>query len=355
MRKGIVLTILFYFLSLNILYGQANLKTDTFRFVFEGKKRVGIIDFPTDKQPISIIILVPGDGQTNLDFGLFKDLRSHFVQMGLACCVWDKAGCGKSEGKYDDQQTVQNSAKEFITAITELKRLKIKGSNNIGLWGISRGGWIAPLIMAEENSITFWISVSGVDDKDNNTYLLEKNLIIQGWSEDSVKLLISEYRAGNRLFWQGGSYDDYVKATKDLYKNSFYKKLHGEQYSKDEYMKDQTEAMKKYKFDNETASIILVPNFSEIISKVQCPVLAIFGEKDSQVDWQKTMTFYKSTIGVNPKTELTIKTFPNCGHPMLKCKTCGTDYEDLKLFNYQPCDNYYETMEIWLKEHGFIK
>ncbi len=354
MRKLPIFIFTFYFITLH-LSGQEIFKTDTFKFVFEGKKRVGIIDYRIDKQPTSLVIIVPGDGQTNLDFGLIKDLRSHFTEMGLICCVWDKAGCGKSEGKYDDQQTVQNSAKEFLIAIQDLKKLKIKGSNNIGLWGISRGGWIAPLIIQDEKSIVFWISVSGVDDEDNNTYLLEKNLIIQGRPEDSVKLLISEYKAGNRLFWQGGSYEDYVKATTNIYKDSYYVKLHGEQYTKEDYLKEQKTAMSKYQFDNNTASIVLVPGFSDILKQIQCPVLAIFGENDSQVDWHKTLDYYKQTIGSSNKSELTIKTFPNCGHPILKCRTCGIDYSDLKEFNYQPCDGYYDTMGIWLKEHGFTK
>jgi alpha/beta superfamily hydrolase len=349
----LIIILIVFFLS-HTTYGQ--MKTENFTFIFEGKKRSGLIHFPLDKQPESMIIIVPGDGQTNIEIGMYRDISSRFVQMGLACCLWDKSGCGKSEGKYDDQQTVQNSAKEFITAIKELKQLKIAGIKYIGLWGISRGGWIAPLIMEEEKSIAFWISVSGVDDKDNNIYLFEKNLLIQGRSDDSVKTLISEYRAGNRIFWQGGSYEEYVKATKNLYKDSFYIKLHSElDSSEEEYVKNQTEAMKKYKFDDTTASIILVPGYSEILQKIQCPVLAIFGEKDSQVDWQKTIAFYKETIGVKTKSELVMKTFPNCGHVLYKCKTCGFDNEDLKLFNYQPCDGYYDTMSKWLREHGFLK
>jgi uncharacterized protein len=356
MKKRATLLILSTCLCSGILPGQEKMKTDTFKFVFEGKIRSGLIDSPIEKQPTSMVVIVPGDGQTNIEAGMYRDISSHFVQMGLACCLWDKAGCGKSEGIYDDQQTVQNSAKEFLAAIAELKKLKIAGIKSIGLWGISRGGWIAPLIMEEEQSIAFWISVSGVDDKDNNTYLFEKNLIIQGRSDDSVKTLISEYRAGNRIFWKGGSYEEYVKATKNLYQDSYYIKLHGElDSSKEEYVKNQKEAMRKYNFDDATATIILVPGFSGILKKIQCPVLAIFGEKDSQVDWQKTIAFYKETLGANPKTELVIKTFPNCGHPMLKCKTCGMDYEDLKLFNYQPCNGYYDTMSGWLKGHGFIK
>jgi pimeloyl-ACP methyl ester carboxylesterase len=335
-------------------FGQT--KTDPFKFVFDGRTYSGIIDHPKDQPPTSIIILVPGDGQTNLEAGSFyRGISDRFAQMGLACCLWDKAGCGQSEGQYDQEQTVQNSAQEVLAAIAELKHQNIAGSKNIGLWGISRAGWICPLVIAEDPSIAFWISVSGVDDKDNNTYLLEKNLKIQGRTDDQVRLLISEYRAGNRIFWNGGSYEEYLNATKHISQDAYHIKLHGEQYAlAAEYLKDQKTATSKYRFDDATASIILVPGFSEILKKIRCPVLALFGEKDSQVDWRKTMALYKEIIGVNPKAELTMKTFPDGNHPLMKCKTGGMN-EDLGSFGWQPCDGYYDAMSKWLKDHKFVK
>jgi hypothetical protein len=42
---------------------------------------------------------------------------------------------------------------------------------------------------------------------------------------------------------------------------------------------------------------MLVPNFEQIMLKVQGPVLAIFGENDSQVNWRQTKTLYERTIG----------------------------------------------------------
>jgi uncharacterized protein len=355
MRTRTLLLTLCTALHASFLIGQPRVGTEAFSFTFEGKTFRGLIDSPAAREPISMVVIVPGDGKTNIEVGMYRDIRSHLVEMGLSCCLWDKAGCGKSDGVYDDQQTVQESAKEFSAAIDQLRRRRVKERGRIGLWGISRGGWIAPLIIEADKSISFWISVSGVDDKDNNTYLLEKNLLIQGRSEDAVRRLISEYRAGNRLFWQGGSYEAYVKATTSLYEDPYYRKLHGQQYSREEYVRDQQASMKKYTFDDGTASIILVPGFSGILKRIQCPVLATFGERDSQVDWRRTIAFYRETIGAAPKSELTIKTFPECGHPMLKCRTCGMENEDLKEFNYQPCDGYYDAMAAWLRQHGFVR
>jgi pimeloyl-ACP methyl ester carboxylesterase len=54
-----------------------------------------------------------------------------------------------------------------------LKRRKIGGSGKIGLWGISRAGYVCPLVIQEYASIAFWISVSGPDSLDSSPYRIE--------------------------------------------------------------------------------------------------------------------------------------------------------------------------------------
>ena len=74
----------------------------------------------------------------------------------------------------------------------------------------------------------------------------------------------------------------------------------------------------------------------------------MFGANDSQVDWRKTKKLYEETIGID--AALTVKVFENCNHTLQKCITCGWN-EDLSALKWKACDNYYETMEAWLKEH----
>jgi hypothetical protein len=78
--------------------------------------------------------------------------------------------------------------------------------------------------------------------------------------------------------------------------------------------------------------------------------LAIFGEKDCNVDWKKTLALYKRTIGKNPDASLSTKVLPNCDHGVRKCKTGGIR-EDLT--NAVSPDEYFATMLSWLNEKGF--
>jgi pimeloyl-ACP methyl ester carboxylesterase len=334
----------------------SQIKKEKFSFTFEGIKYSGVIDLPEKTEPTSMIIIVPGSGKTNFIAGdWFNGLRSQFVQFGFACCVWDKAGCGKSEGVFDYQQSVQSSAKEALAAIKELKRQKIAGSDKIGLWGISRAGFICPLIIQEYPSIAFWISVSGTDSLDNFRYLLETNWRIQGKSESETNLLLSEWDHCSKVLRKGGeTYNEFLKTTKDLYQDTFFNSLGGTKPTETDFNDSQNYYEKSgFVFDEASGLQVMVPNFSETLKIIQCPVLAIFGENDSQIPWRKVMSLYKETIGDNMKAKLTIKTLPNCNHTMEKCINGAFD-EKLEHIGWN-CDGYYEAILNWLKELGFAK
>ena len=358
MNRNMVFTFLISIILLSyvanpLTYGQ--IKTENFAFEYKGNKLSGFLDFPDTNEASTLIIIIPGSGPTNFAHSPGYDLiRASFVKPGIAVCLWDKQGCGKSQGVYDDDQTVQSSAQEVIAAINKLKELNVSGSKKIGLMSGSRGGWIAPIVIDQIPSIAFWISVSGPDDKDNSIYKLGSNLRVMGKPESEIQLLLNEKKEGNRIFWMGGTYKEYCEVTKNLNKDSAFIALDGAE-SENNYLQLQRRFLGKgYIFDKESGMIVMVPNLREILLKIQCPVLAIFGEKDTQLDWQATLEMYKETLGAKMNSKLTFKTFPNCSHSILKCKTGGMN-ENLDVYGWQPCDGFFETMSLWLKEQGLAK
>lgn len=358
MHRNNIFTSLIFITLLSLItnpltYGQ--IKTEEFAFEYNGNKLSGFLDFPDTNKASTLIIIIPGSGPTNFAHSPGCDvIRASFIKLGIVVCLWDKQGCGKSQGVYDDDQTMQSSAQEAITAINKLKGLDIPGSKRIGLFSASRGGWVAPLVIEQIPSIAFWISISGPDDKDNSIYKLSSNLRVMGKTESEIQLLMNEKKEGNRIFWREGTYQEYHEITKNLNKDSAMIALDGAE-SENNYLQLQKRFLGKgYIFDKESGMIVMVPNLREILMKIQCPVLAIFGEKDTQLDWQNTLNLYKKTLGTRKDSILTIKTFPNCNHSILKCKTGGMN-ENLEVFGWQFCDGFFETMSLWLKEHRFGK
>lgn len=333
-----------------------------FEFQFEHQTLRGLIESAPNQRSKAIVIIIPGYGKTNFVEGnWYATLRENLVATGLTVVFWDKMGCGNSDGVFDAQQPVESSADEAMAAIQAIKKMKVAGSEKIGFWGISRAGWIVPLIN-KQFSIDFWISVSGTDDKENFGYLLKSNLLIAGKTAEEASTLHKAWMQGHQIFSTQGSYEDYMKAIQPLRQDSLCRKLFGytpifqedETADRREYYRNQKQYTSKGYFDTKSGLWVYIRAFDKTLQNINCPVLALFGANDSQVDWRKTKTLYEATIGGHSNSFLAVKVFENCNHVLQKCVTCAWQ-EDLSALNWQACDQYYETMEEWLKEYQIVE
>ncbi len=326
---------------------EAQIDSEIFEFKFKEITLNGLLNNPANHPPKGIVLIIHGSGQTNaVEQGWHYDVREQFVKSGYAVYMWDKMGCGKSGGVFDYNQPVQNSADEVIAAINALKKAGVPGADYIGLWGISRAGWINPLVINQYPGIKFWVSVSGVDDKENFGYLLSENLRISGLSQDSVRLIVGEWYTGNKISHRGGSFEEFQQATQNLRANEFSRRFNNNrEISEEEYYGYQRKFMRQ-DFDESTGLPVYISHFDSILLQVSCPVLALFGETDRNVDWRKTKNLYEQTLGQN--TVLTVKSFPGCNHNLFKCKTGGFyEFADEGL-EWERCNGFLEAIGDWL-------
>jgi len=362
MRKNRLSFVIFCFIFLFITQEiKAQTTTQPFEFKFENNTLKGFIETPQNNNSKAIVLVIPGYGRTDFAGGRsYSRLRKKLLEFGLTVVTWDKMGCGKSEGTFDASQPVASSAREAFEAIKKLKKLKLKGSENIGLWGLSRAGWICPLIN-ELYPVDFWISVSGPTDKENYGYLLKSNLIIAGKEASEAERLYQSWKLSQRTFYTGGSYEANLEARKPLTQDSLVRKLFGykevteiTEAAKKSYQKRQTFYMNTDDgyFDTKSGLWVYINDFDKILAKVNCPVLAIYGEGDSQVDWRASKALYENVY--KEKGNLTVRTFSKCNHNIQKCKTCAYK-EDLSDLGWEICDGFFETIETWLRNQSFIE
>ncbi|MEM9837862.1 MAG: CocE/NonD family hydrolase, partial [Pseudomonadota bacterium] len=197
-------------------------------FDFDGTRLVGLLDVPTDRETQGLVIIVHGYGSTDVvRQNWYYDLRGNLALRGFASFVWDKPGNGLSEGTFDINQPVESSADEVLAAAAFLRSQNIPGADNIGLWGISRAGWIAPLALTQDPDLVFWISVSGVDGKESFGYLLRSNWAVLGYSAETMEALHAEWLAGTGITATGGSYTEYLDATRRYHADPFVQQFYG--------------------------------------------------------------------------------------------------------------------------------
>jgi len=341
----------FYLVVILLCYhiGCVGQSHEIFEFKYQGHTLNGVLNKPQDSVPKGLVLIIHGSGRTNaVAQNLHGDVRYELVKSGYAVYMWDKMGCGKSEGTFDYNQSVQSSADEAITAIKTLQQEHIPGSDSIGLWGISRAGWICPLIIKDYETIKFWISVSGVDAKENFNYLLRENLEIKGHPKDSIHLLMNEFEKGNRITHAGGTFEAYMEATQNIRENKFLLRFNNHWKITEEAYYTYQKTFMNETFDETDALMVYIDNFEALLSSVNCPVLALFGEKDKNVDWEKTKRLYEQTLGKH--TALVVRSFPDANHNLFQCKTGGFyEFQDDKL-PWHRAEGFLETMSDWLAE-----
>ncbi len=331
--------------------------TKDFEFLSGNKRLSGTIDQPLSGKALALIVFVHGSGITDIRReNRYSDLRRRFTELGIACATWDKPGRGRSEGQFDENQPLEESAQEVLDALAYLRSTKVSGSKRIGIWSTSHGSWVAPIALSKDPDIKFWISVSGASAEDNKYYLMESNLPLEGRAPEETKRLMAEWKRGRQIFLQSGDYDTYLAATENLRKDAavfyFAGNLTG---TRKEYEAEQvaySQAKGKIQFDEETLSIIRIKNFDQMLSGLNIHVLALFGEKDTNQNWRKARGLYESTIGRNPKATLTVRTFPDGNHGITVSAT-GTirEVEGVPLDAGVKCKGYYETQIEWLRKY----
>ncbi|MDF3126537.1 alpha/beta hydrolase [Rheinheimera sp. 1928-s] len=326
--------------------------TMDFTFDSNGLTLSGIFDTPAKKVSEALIIFVHGYGGSDIrGRNSYADLRQRFNEIGIATAVWDKPGQGQSEGAFDINQSVFSSAEEVLDAASYLRQINAPGSDRIGIWGISRAGWIAPIALSQDSNINFWISVSGTTAEDNFSYLLLSNLPHEGDTVEQAEKLAEEWRAGCNIFRTGGSYDLYQSATQQLRANEYIKQMRGKWQSRAQYEAQQLgcNAGTCANIDDDMCSYVFIKNFEAMLSSLEVDTLAIFGERDLNVDWRKTSKLYQTTIGQNPKASLLIASFEDADHNLHVSET-GSIREMQNMNSPLKSDGYYDVQLKWLLE-----
>lgn len=133
---------------------------------YNGKiKLAGNLWIPMGKGPFPAIVFIHGAGKiTSQDY---KYLSFFFINHGFATLIYDKRGVGESGGSYSQvdiekgEVVLEGLAGDAFAAVMFLKNNKQIDPDKIGFFGISQGGWIAPLAASKSSDVAFITLFSG--------------------------------------------------------------------------------------------------------------------------------------------------------------------------------------------------
>jgi uncharacterized protein len=309
--------------------------TQPFEFSFRDSHLRGFIDIPTGPGPHAAVLVLHGSGGTDvfhhaLEYnGQYTALRNTFRSAGVATVVWDKAGNGCSTGSYADGNPIRERAGEAVAALRALKERRDIDASRMGIWGISQGGWVAPMVAVQTADVSFLILVStpGRDAVSQLEYQALTRLRTNGTPEAEVRTAGMHLRLAFALMRAGGSREAYAAAVAPLQKYTALRDLGILSGTQESYSAWQNSI--DYQYRPDTA-----------LRELQQPVLAVFGERDVLVDWRDSEQIFRESFRAGGNPDLTIKVFPNADHNLM---TAGPDPQFVQ--------GYLPLLRDWLHRH----
>jgi pimeloyl-ACP methyl ester carboxylesterase len=128
------------------------------------------------------IVALHGAGEGTRDFSSYTHLHELLPPAGIGVVTYDRRGEGESTG--------DSSRGRFdIQADDALAVLRAIDAGDVGLWGISQGGWIGPLAAAASDEVKFLVLVAstGVTPSEQMMYAVERQLRLAGYGDDVVE------------------------------------------------------------------------------------------------------------------------------------------------------------------------
>jgi pimeloyl-ACP methyl ester carboxylesterase len=259
-------------------------------------------------------------------------------------------------------ETLEYRTEEALAAVKYLQSRQDIQSNAVGLWGISQGGWICQMAAASYNGIAFIISISGpgVTPAEQEVYRVEAESRAAGFKDDEIakavlmrRLLIDgvliepSYREVNLRESKRLGPGPWSAMTEMVYNPKpidpaleFGKIVEILNSNKDERWAkflhlDQVCAMlnnlhpQVWELAKAQMRAVMEVNPADFLTEVHCPVLAVFGEKDTSILVEKSVALYKQFLREAGNKALTVEVFPHADHIIPVGERFADGYFDL--------------------------
>lgn len=246
----------------------------------------GTLTIPMDCDECPVVVMITGSGPQDRNEELvghkpFWVIADHLANNGIACLRYDDRGIAESEGNFHEA-TSFDFAKDAGAAVDYLK--KMKTFSKIGLMGHSEGGLIAPMVATDNKNVDFAVLLAGTGVPGKDIVSHQQKLIGSSTNDDPV-LLEKHVETMKKL-------NNIVIQEKDLevainkihsYIDTIYREFNDDEKEyfgpKMQYKMQMSATLGSPWWKN-----FLVIDPADYLSQLKIPVLALFGDKDLQVD-----------------------------------------------------------------------
>jgi uncharacterized protein len=263
---------------------------------------------PKAKRPA--LVFVHGSGEQWRE--MYWGLGYLYAARGFAVLAYDKRGVGKSTGNWREA-SFQDFADDAVAAAKFLQARNEIAANQIGFWGQSQGGWIAPLAASRFPEAAFAVALSGggLSPAETELFDSEFELTKAGYTADEVKEALAWQKLKNEIIASptlDAKWDEYARAQAIAKDKKWFRHPGIDMYGPEK--RDHpfwTHMRRSYTYDP-----------APTLRASKAPLLAIFGELDSPEGVKAQVSAIKQILDQAGRRDYTVKVYPNGSHNLME-------------------------------------
>ena len=321
-----------------------NIEEVSFPSKADGIKLSGTLTYPKEGKVFASIILISGSGAQDRDSELlghrpFWVIADHFSKNGYAVLRVDDRGAGESEGDYNTA-TLDDFVGDTHGALDYMLTRKEVDPKLIGLVGHSLGGVIAPMVCVERPEVAFMILLAGSGIPGDELMLLQKEKIERRMGVPDEGIAAGQKNIGGAydLITSSEGSDDSLKVKLTTYFNDVF----GEALPAEQVDAIATQLSYPWLVD------FIRHDPSVPLSKVQVPVLALIGSKDTQVPSLENLTAIEMALNQAGNTQYETAEVADLNHLFQECITgLPIEYGGIEQ-TFSP--RILEVMGLWMRK-----
>lgn len=267
-----------------------------------------------NKQKVPVVLMVTGSGQEDrneemFDHQPFLVLADYLARHGIASLRYDDRGFAKSTGDAS-QSTMKDNAEDARCGFNYLKSLKKFGK--IGVMGHSEGGSIA-MMLAAEGLPDFIVSLAGMAGRGDSLMLRQVYQAMEArggasFARDYCKVLGAIYA--------------YRNAKKDISRPEVVLDTLLKQTNVSLPALSRQSLLPVITMQTPWVLDFIATDMACYLPKIKCPVMAVNGCKDVQVDAHDNLSALRKGLKTNKKN--LIKEYEGLNHLFQHCTTGQT-------------------------------
>lgn len=315
------------------------LRSEDMSFTSGGVRLAGTLVEPRGPGPHPAIVFMHGSGvaprQSN--FGLGYWLAAN----GFAVLKYDKRGSGESGGDLM-HSTYQQLGDDGAAAARWLQSRPEIDPRGIGFWGISEGGWTAPLAATRFKDAAFVIIASGGGLSPAAGELLdtEDQLKTDGkFTPAQIAQAISFQRLRDAYMKTGEGWNSYAAALATAQRQPWWNYPSTDLYG---WSKPDSPGWKM-----KAATYFYEPG--PTLSALSCPILVLFGALDTPAGVKANLAAIHQALSEKRKADATFRVLPQSSHNLFLART-GNENDLDETTRFSP--DYFPTITSWLFKHA---